>query len=208
MEPRAAADVMAADLAAYGAAAQAWHDERSEVRPLDAIRRFAAMAGRGARVIDVACGPAVDVRPLRDAGLVVVAGDRSESMMKVGGLMHPKRPLACWDLRRLPFADSAFAGVWAHGALGQLPRRGLRAALRELRRVHAAGPVFVSMRRGDGDLVEVTEEPAGTVHATMVSADELTALLLDQGYVRVEVDERPDPLDASATWLYGWGRLS
>lgn len=200
---------MRQSIAAYDDAAEEYQQFWKDRRPLDAVRQFARLAGRGALVLDVASGPGLDVRPLRDAGLTVVAGDRSESSMKVGLLLHPKRPLGCWDFRRLPFADGTFQGVWAPAALQHLPRHELRAGLGELRRVQRTGPIFVSFRLGHGDLELVEDPPVGHVHATSLVADELTALLLDQGYLRVETEERPDPLGrADVTWLYGWGRLS
>jgi ubiquinone/menaquinone biosynthesis C-methylase UbiE len=194
-------------IAAYDRAAQEYHDLWKERRPLDAVRTFGTLAGRNATVIDVACGPALDVRVLRDQGLVVVAGDRSEELMRIGHMLFPKRPLARWDFRRLPFADDTFDGVWAAAALQHLPRREMRAALGELRRVHGRGPIFVSFREGHGDLQLVDEPAVGEIYLTTVSGDELKALLLDQGDQQVEIQSRPDPLGRSdVSWVYGWGR--
>lgn len=194
-------------VAAYDRAAEAYQEALCERRPLDALRKFAGMAGRGSRVLDPACGPVLDVRVLRDAGLHVVAGDRSEESMRIGKLLHPKGSLARWDFRRLPFADDTFEGVWAHAALQHLPRAQIRAGLAELRRVQRSGPIFLSFREGNGDLEPIEDPPAGIVYATTVSADELRALLLDAGYVEVEVDTRPDPSGRDDLWLYGYGRL-
>jgi ubiquinone/menaquinone biosynthesis C-methylase UbiE len=203
MDPRTSVSIMAYDAVAaeYG---EHWRDRR----PLDAVRKFGALAGRGATVIDVACGPVLDVRLLRDVGLHVVAGDRSHEAMRVGRTFFPKGSLAEWDLRQLPFADGAFAGVWAPAALQHLPVGEIRPALAELRRVHARGPIFLSFPRGVGDLAPFEDPPAGTVHATMLVAEELRALLLAAGYVEVEVETRPDPIDRDGvSWVYGWGRL-
>lgn len=195
------------DVALYDDAAVAYEQQWRLHRPLDAVRKFGALAGRGARVLDVACGPAVDVRLLRDAGLKVFAGDLSHECMKVGKRFHPKGALARWDFRRLPFPDAAFGGVWAPAALQHLPRRRLRAGFAEVRRVHRTGPIFVTFREGAGDLEPVEDAPAGTVHATTISAEECRALLLDAGYGEVEVEQRPDGLGRDITWVYGWGRL-
>lgn len=194
-------------IAAYGQAAQQYHELWKERRPLDAVRTFGTLAGRNARVIDVACGPALDVRLLRDQGLAVFAGDRSEELMQIGHVLFPKRPLARWDFRRLPFPDAVFDGVWAAAALQHLPRREMRSALGELRRVHVRGPIFVSFREGQGDLEPVDEPGIGQVYLTTVTGDELKTLLLDQGYKQVEIQTRPDPIGRSdVTWIYGWGR--
>ena len=195
-------------IAAYDEAASDYHAFWKDRRPLDAIRKFGRLAGRGAVVLDVASGPALDVRALRDAGLTVVAGDRSHANMRIGQVLHPKRPIGRWDFRRLPFADGTFGGIWAPAALQHLPRRELRAGLGELRRVHRVGPIFLNFRLGSTDLEPVEDPPAGMVHVTSLLPDEITALLLDQGYAQVETEERPDPLErADVTWLYAWGRL-
>jgi len=197
-----------ATLAAYDKAAAEYQEFWRQRRPLDAVRKFAALAGKGATVLDPACGPVVDVRLLRDAGLRVVAGDLSHEVMKLGKMLHPKGALARWDFRNLPFPDATFGGVWAPATLQHLPRAEMLTALRELRRVHREGPIFLTFRQGAGDLEEVEDPPAGAVYASSVTAEELKALLLGVGYVEVEVEQRPDPLDRrEVTWLYGWGRL-
>lgn len=203
MDPRTKAT-----LAAYDKAAAEYQEFWRQRRPLDAVRKFAALAGKGATILDPACGPVVDVRLLRDAGLRVVAGDLSHEVMKLGKMLHPKGALARWDFRNLPFLDATFGGVWAPATLQHLPRAEMLTALRELRRVHREGPIFLTFRQGTGDLEEVEDPPAGAVYASSVTADELKALLLGVGYVEVEVEQRPDPLDRrDVTWLYGWGRL-
>lgn len=195
-------------VAAYDQAAAEYQELWRERRPRDAIRKFAGLAGLRARVLDVACGPVLDVRLLRDAGLNVVAGDLSAEAMRIGQTLFPKKPLARWDYRRLPFPTGAFQGVWAPAALQHLPRREIRPALRELRRVHATGPIFITFRQGSTDLAPVDDPPAGTVYVTSVLPEELKALLAEQGYVEIEVEQRPDPLERrDVTWLYGWGRL-
>jgi SAM-dependent methyltransferase len=193
---------------AYDAAASAYHEAWVEHRARDAVRKFAALAGRGARVVDVASGPTLDVRLLRDAGLKVIAGDLSLESMRVGKLLFPKGALARWDFRRLPFPDGTFGGVWAPAALQHLPRREIRPALAEFRRVQRTGPIFVTFQEGGGELEPVEDPPAGSVYVTTVSPDQLRALLVDAGYGQVEVERRPDLLSRpGVTWLHGWGRL-
>jgi SAM-dependent methyltransferase len=195
--------------AAYDSNALAYQAHYRALRPLDAIRKFAGRVGRGGRVLDVASGPGLDLRLLRDAGLRIVAGDLSHESMRVAGTLFPKGALARWDFRRLPFADRTFDGIWASAALQHVPRAQVRRVLAEWRRVQRGGPIFVSMREGSGDLEIVDEPPIGKVHATTVSADELRALLLAAGYAEVEVEPRPDLLGrADVTWLHAFGMLS
>lgn len=194
--------------AAYDANAVAYQEHWRHRRPLDAVRRFGELVGRGGRVLDVASGPALDLRLLRDRGLHVAAGDRSHESLRIARTLFPKGALARWDFRRLPFADGVFDGVWAPAALQHVSRAQVRAVLAEWRRVQRRGPLFVSLRDGSGDLEEVADPPVGPVHVTTVSGDELKALLLAAGYVDVEVEPRPDPSgDAGTTWHHGFGIL-
>lgn len=193
---------------AYDAAAEDYQDEWRERRLRDAIRKFGAMAGRGARILDVASGPALDLRLLRDTGVKVVGGDLSHESMRLAKMYFPKGALARWDFRRLPFGDATFDGIWAPAALHHMPRAQIRPTLAEWRRVHRGGPIFVTFLEGDADLELVDDPPAGKVWATRVSGDQLKALLLAAGYIEVEIERRPDLLGRSdLTWLYGWGRL-
>lgn len=199
---------LAADVAAYDGAAAAYQQRWKGHRLRDAARRFGALAGRGARVVDVASGPALDVRLLRDVGLVAYSGDRAGRAMHLAKTLHPKGCLAQWDFRQLPFADGVFDGVWAPAALQHVPRAAIRATLAEWRRVQRRGPVFVTMREGSGDLEPVDDPPVGTVHATSVSEDEMEALLLAGGWTRVEVERRPDLLlRPGVGWVHGFGQL-
>ncbi len=194
--------------AAYDADPAAYQQFWRTHRPLDAVRKFAARVGRGGRILDVAAGPGLDVRLLRDGGLRVFGGDLSHPSMKVAVTLFPKGALAQWDFRQLPFPDGVFDGIWASAALQHVPRAGVRRVLAEWRRVQRGGPIFVSMREGTGDLEVIEEPPVGAVHATTVTADELRALLLDAGYTGVEVEPRPDLLGRSdATWLHAFGSL-
>lgn len=180
---------------------EAWKDRR----PRDSARTFARMAGDGALVLDVAGGPGLDVRLLRDVGLRAASGDLSPECMRVARTFFPKGLLARWDYRSLPFADNQFMGIWAPAALQHLPRRAIPAAMREFRRVQAGGPIFVSFPEGESDLGLIEDPPAGKVQATAVSLEEVRALLLRMGYVDVEVESRPDPRGIAQRWVYGIG---
>ncbi|MEE8601273.1 class I SAM-dependent methyltransferase [Euzebya tangerina] len=179
----------------------AWKDRR----PRDSARTFARMAGDGALVLDVAGGPGVDVRLLRDVGLKAASGDLSSECMRVARTFFPKGLLARWDYRSLPFADNQFSGIWAPAALQHLPRRAILPAMREFRRVQATGPIFVTFPEGESDMAPMEDPPAGMVQVTSVTPEELQALLLRLGYVDVEVESRPDPRGIAQRWSYGVG---
>lgn len=180
---------------------EAWKDRR----PRDSARTFARMAGADALVLDVAGGPGLDVRLLRDVGLRAASGDLSMECMRVARTFFPKGLLARWDFRHLPFADDTFDGIWAPASLQHLPRKAILPALAELQRVQRRGPIFLTFPDGETDLGTLDDPPAGIVRATSVTPEELRALLLRMGYVDVEVESRPDPRGVPLRWSYGWG---
>lgn len=198
-------DLTAMTVNAYDRCASEYLEAWKDRRPRDSARTFARMAGADALVLDVAGGPGLDVRLLRDVGLRAVSGDLSMECMRVAHTFFPKGLLARWDFRRLPFADATFDGIWAPAALQHLPRRAIIPVMRQLQRVQRSGPLFLTFPDGASDLGTIEDPPAGHVHATAVTPEELRGLLLKLGYVDVEVESRPDPRGVPLRWSYGWG---
>ena len=191
---------------AYDAVAGDYLNSWVDKRPVGIARRFAAQAGSGAKVLDVACGPGLDVRLLRDMGLTPVCGDLSFGAMQVAQTHHPRGLLACWDFRRLPFADNTFDGIWAPGALHHLPRTAFLPALREWMRVQARGPIVISLPEGDEDLTALEDPPVEEpLRASRCTPEQLQGLLLKLGYVGVEVEVRLDPRGTNMRWVHAWG---
>ena len=198
-------DLLRTTVNAYDRCASAYLEAWKDRRPRDSARRFARMAGDDALVLDVAGGPGLDVRLLRDVGLRAASGDMSMECMRVARTFFPKGLLARWDYRALPFADDTFAGVWAPAALQHLPRRAILPAMREFARVQASGPIFLTFPEGESDMGLIEDPPAGKVQVTSVTTEELRALLLRMGYIDVEVESRPDPRGIPLRWAYGIG---
>ncbi|WP_336249205.1 class I SAM-dependent methyltransferase [Stomatohabitans albus] len=179
-----------------------WADKR----PRGIAQRFAQQAGPEAVVLDVASGPGLDVRLLRDMGIKPVSGDLSFGVMQVAQTHHPRGLLACWDFQRLPFADNTFDGIWAPGALHHLPRRAFVPVLKEWMRVQARGPIVLSVPEGDEDLGLYEDPPLeDPIRASKCTQDQLQGLLLSLGYVGVEVEVRLDPRGTNMRWVHAWG---
>jgi SAM-dependent methyltransferase len=103
--------------------------------------RAAALPGP---VLDAGCGPGRDLTRFAAAGVGSVGVDMSASFCRAAAMAAP---VARGDLCQLPFADAAFAGVWACASLVHLDERAAATALVELARVAAVGaPVFVSVK--------------------------------------------------------------
>jgi SAM-dependent methyltransferase len=163
-------------------------------RPLTDVKRFASGLERGTVVLDAGCGPANDIRLLRDQGLHVIGLDLSEGALAHARLLLPRDGLVRGPLDDPPFRDRSFGGLWCNGGLNHLPRDRWRAVFAALMRTLDTGPVMLSCYRGSVDMVEVTDKLLGTIHVSAITEDEVVQMFEERGLSDIRVEVRPDPL--------------
>jgi ubiquinone/menaquinone biosynthesis C-methylase UbiE len=113
-------------------------------------RRLAAALAAGARVLDIGCGPGLEMADLRASGLRPVGLDPSRQMLGFASERNRGCGVAQGTVLALPFADGAFDGVWAAASLHHVARDEAPAALREIRRVlRRGGAFYASVQRGE-----------------------------------------------------------
>ncbi len=196
-----------ASVAAYDAHAREYQEALRRRRPVADVRRFGALARRGDLVLDGGCGPATDMRLLRDVGLHPVGVDLSFGALSEARLLLPRHPLVRAPLERLPFRPATFGGLWLSGAFIHLPKGDWPSVLGALMGLLSAGPVYFSCVRGTGDLREVDDPLVGRVFRSDATEDEITSLLSAQGLSDLQVEVRPDPLlDRKRLWVVALGR--
>jgi SAM-dependent methyltransferase len=74
-------------------------------------------AAPGSRILDVGCGPGVDVSSLRESGMDVVGIDSSVAMCVAANDRTGASVCAVADAAVLPFATATFDGVWSRALL-------------------------------------------------------------------------------------------
>lgn len=195
-------------VAAYDEHAREYQESLRLKRPVADVRRFAAFARRGDLVLDVGCGPANDLRLLRDAGVHPVGVDLSGGALREARMLLPRHPLVQAPLHRLPFRARAFAGLWCSGSFIHLPRSAWRPSFADLLTLLDSGPVYFSCLRSDEDLAVYDDPVLGRVHVSGAAEQEVETLLASHGLTDVTVEIRPDPvLDRKRPWVVALGRL-
>lgn len=114
-----------------------WGRRRYRVPPL--LRELIRTLSRGARVLDVGCGPGQDTRYLALRGFDAVGFDAMRPFLEWARAQHRKTRLVQGDIRGLPFRPHAFAAAWAAASLIHLPKRDVGRVLRELRAIITPG---------------------------------------------------------------------
>ncbi len=198
----------AASIAAYDAHARAYQEALRRRRPLQDVRCFTTLAGAGALILDVGCGPATDMRAMIDAGLHPVGVDLSMGALQEARLLLPRHPLVRAPFDRPPFRPGVFRGLWLSAAFVHLPRSAWPATLARLVTLLSEGPVYFSCVRGSADLALVDDPVLGEVYRSDATEQEVAAILRSQGVHDVKIEIRPDPFeDRKRPWVVALGRV-
>jgi len=175
--------------------------EKNAIMPdafLEVGPRFLALAGAGARILDVGCGAGRDLAWLSAQGANVVGGDLSAGML-AQARQHAEGRLLRFNMRSLPFPSESFGGVWSSASLLHLPKEDAPRALAEMHRVLApGGPLMLAIQEGDGEAWETW--PYGTVERFFARyrQDEIAALLAAAGFAVQECHREETP---NRRWL-------
>lgn len=194
-------------IAAYDEHARAYQESLRLKRPAADVRRFASFAQRDAMVLDVGCGPANDLRLLRDAGVHPMGVDLAMGALREARMLLPRHPLIRASFHDLPLKERSFGGLWMSGSFNHLPRRQWREVFEYLLRFLDTGPVYLSCYRGSADLAPMEDPVLGELYVSAAHEDEIEQLFASAGLQDVTVELRPDPLlDRRRPWVVALGR--
>lgn len=196
-----------ASIRAYGEHARAYQRALRQRRPVQDVRRFASMAGEGALVLDVGCGPANDLRALMDAGLHPVGVDLAFGALREAHLLLPRTPVVQAPYDDLPFRVHVFGGLWFNGAFNHLPRDAWGDAFGRVMGYLDTGPVYFACVQGTADLRPVDHPILGRIFVSEATEAEVEKLFTAYGLREVHLELRPDPLfERKRRWVVAIGR--
>jgi SAM-dependent methyltransferase len=171
---------VARTIASYDRGAADFAGRAANFRPERALAAFAACVPAGGLVLDAGSGPGRDCATLTELGFRPVALDLSHGMLAEGRRRGLTAPAAQADLRRLPFADGCFSGVWASASLLHLPRTDLVPTLREFARIIGRGCLYLALKEGEGEAWQ--ERPGGPRFFRYYRMDAVEAAVHEAGF--------------------------
>lgn len=193
-------------VAAYDQHAREYQESLRLKRPRADVRRFGAFTQRDDLVLDVGCGPASDLRLLRDIGVHPVGLDLSLGALREARMLLPRHPMVRAPLHELPFREGSFRGLWMSGSFSHLPRRDWQPTFAYLMRFLERGPVYFSCYRGNVDLQALDDPVLGQVFVSAASEEEVGGMLARHGLEDLTVELRPDPIhERQRPWIVALG---
>jgi SAM-dependent methyltransferase len=138
-------------------------------------------------VLDAGCGPGRDCELLSQDGLLAIGIDKSSGLLREAK-KNTSAPLIFGDIRRLPFGDRTFSGVWSCASLVHLSAEQASKAIAEFHRVlRPGGTMFLSVREGHG--VEPRPEASGRFRwFHLYSSSTVARLLSHAGFDIVSIE--------------------
>ena len=172
------------------------YDElRHKPRDRELLDRFAESVRDRGVVCDLGSGPGQVARYLQGRGIQVCGVDLSEGMLQRARQLNPGLDFHRGDMRALPFAKNAWAGIAAFYAIVNLSKSEVAQVLREMWRVlQPDGRLLLSFHLGE-DVAQVEDDIWGcgvSLEFTFFRASTILEYLRDAGFQIDEVIER-DP---------------
>lgn len=170
-------------IAVYEARAADYADRFASQRPDRHLRAFIDALPKGARVLDLGCGPGTASAFMRAAGLAPDPVDASSAMVALANACHDMGArLATFDDID---AEGAYEGVWANFSLLHAPRADLPRHLAALRRALVPGGLLhIGMKTGTGEARDGLDR-----FYTFVGREELAGMLATAGFTVIAVTE-------------------
>lgn len=145
---------------------------------------FLQKAGEQPRVLDLGCGAGRDMAWMEAQGAWVVGADLSAGMLEEARHIA-QGPLVQADMRRLPFGNGSFHGVWCMASMLHLSKADAHAALAEIKRVLKLGGVLLlGLQMGEGEVWEPNLYGDGERFFARYSPEEAAEMVASAGFNR------------------------
>ena len=192
----------------YQSHSQAYADATSVRALADVLLEFTQRLPVDGCVLDLGCGAGHDLSSIAATGRLGIGLDYAEPIVQIARSIS-SCPVVVGDMRSIPLANHAFAGVWASASLLHLPIRDVPTAFSEIRRVlQPGGHFFASVKVGSGEM----RDKEGRFF-TLYQKDSWRHLLQESGFtiLSLEYNEAAAPSppgSRSERWLNSLSTIS
>lgn len=173
--------------------------------PIDGINKFVSFLKTTPKVVDIGCAAGRDSKTLYDKGVDITGIDLSEKLLAIAKKKYPYVQFQKADIRKLPFPDNTFDGIWAHAVFHHLDIEDMLPTLKEWNRVlKSKGVIYLSTKMGKGNWQGKDELSAGEQRKfTLLTQKELHQMLTKAEFTKIELKVKKD-LTRNLYWLRGF----
>ncbi len=149
----------------------------------------------GKRIIDLGCGAGRDVRHFLERSFSVTGVDLSEELLNHARRLCPNASFVNADIRRLPFPDASFDGVWCCGGMVHMGKEEGTKVIQEAHRILVpSGVFFLSFKEGVGELFQKSKTiPGVKKRYVFYSEDEMKQILIQFGFSILSITHSEKP---------------
>jgi ubiquinone/menaquinone biosynthesis C-methylase UbiE len=187
----------------YNDAASSYARSRIGKEYTQEIHKFCDLLKPGANVLDVGCAAGRDSHILSSLGCSVTGVDVADKLLEIASTSYPDVTFINADMRKLPFTDGKFDGIWASAVLHHVPKKEVGKVLAEFNRVLSAhGILYVQTKSKLG--IAPTSEPAEhdeRIDFTLLSVDEVSEALAKGGFSVIDMRVQPSKSRQGLEWL-------
>jgi ubiquinone/menaquinone biosynthesis C-methylase UbiE len=179
-------------------------DHKDDTWDDDYIQLFTDSLLENATVLDLGCGPGVDTAKLSSSGLSVEGFDLSDGLLEIAKGLNPGLTFTQGDMRKLPYEDEIFDGVFAKASLLHIPKSDIHLVLQEMHRVvKNGGLIHIAIKGGEGEK-SLKEDDYGYEYSRFFSfwdMDSFEAELLKCGFSITKKDTYQKNRSGHTVWI-------
>ncbi len=174
-------------ISVYDENAQTYHDntkDRDFSQVWNSFEKGLKTTG-GKKILDLGCGPGRDAKHFTEQGYEVTGIDASEGQIKIAREYCPAANFVKGDMRKLPFPDNSFDGVFSCASILHMEKSQLPLVLNEIKRVlKDNGVVFIKTKEADKEptLKPSRSIPEKNIFWVYYTEQELRNILEDHGF--------------------------
>jgi len=162
--------------------------------PSDNIDDFLKLIRNGGKILDVGCGPGVDVAYMTSKGFDVIGIDLSEKMLDIAKKKNPNTNFEKADIRKLNFKLNTFDGILASFSLIHIPKKDVNKTVDSFYKLlKPNGIIYIGIQEGKTQELSITEplKPDEKIFLNIISANEIKETLDKIGFIVLSEFSRP-----------------
>ena len=179
-------------------------DHKEDTWDDDYIQLFIDSLSKGAGVLDLGCGPGVDTAKLSKSGLLVEGLDLSDGLLEIAKGLNPGLTFTQGDMRKLPYGDEVFDGIFAKASLLHIPKEDIHLVMQEMHRVvKSSGSIHIAIKGGEGEAT-LKEDDYGYEYSRFFSLwdmDSFVSELMMHGFSITKKDTYQKNRSGHTVWI-------